>query len=163
MRIPLRSFAWIVLVLAGPAGDAAAQQRDWRVHSRGLLHQSVFNTGELGRPYSAGGTVAEGRPSMEWPPYSRLILDRRNYPGQHNSLGSGVWIAGTGPNGRVYAFCGAVSDNDGNPVSVVGVYSTPVELTRTENYPVLPDGSLNLAFDPDEAEEVIVSRWDTSA
>lgn len=165
----MRSFGWnlpalavlaVALAAAAP-GPAAAQQRDWRVHSRGLLHQSIFNTGELGRPYSAGGTVVEGRPSMEWPPYSRMILERRNYPGQHNSLGSGLWLAATGPSGRRYAFCGAVSNTDGDPVSVVGVYSTPIELTRIENYPVLADGSLNPAFDPDEAEEIIVSRWDT--
>ena len=143
------------------AGGATAQQRDWQVHSRGLLHQSVFNTGELGRPYSAGGTVVEGRPSLEWPPNSRMILDRRNYPGQHNSFGSGLWLAATGPDGREYAYAGAVSNTDGEPVPVVGVYSTPREVRRTENYPVLDDGSLNPAFDPDEAEEIIVSRWDT--
>ncbi len=149
----------MLVVLAGPA---RAQQRAWQVHTRGLLHQTVFNTGELGRPYSAGGTVPEGRPSMEWPPHSRLILDRRNYPGQHNSFGSGVWLAATRPDGtRQYAFCGAVSNTDGEPVPVVGVYSTPVEIRRIENFPVLEDGSLNPAFDPDEAEEIIIAVWDT--
>ena len=69
-----------------------------------------------------------------------------------------VW---RGPDGRQYAFCGAVSNTDGEPVPVVGVYASPIEVTRTENYPVLADGSLNPAFEPDEAEEVIVSRWNT--
>ncbi|MEX1275467.1 MAG: T9SS C-terminal target domain-containing protein, partial [Bacteroidota bacterium] len=139
-----------------------AQQRDWRVHSRGLLHQTVYNTGELGRAYNAGGTVQQGIPSMEWPPRSSLILDRTNYPGQHNSFGSGIWIAGTRPViGRRSAFCGAVSDASGNPVSVAGVYSNPIFLERTENYPVLANGNLNSAFNPDEAEEIIVSRWST--
>ena len=156
----MRSFP-ILLALALTAAGATAQQRDWQVHSRGLLHQSVFNTGELGRPYSAGGTVVDGRPSMEWPPNSRMILDRRNYPGQHLSFGSGIWIAGTTPGGRKYAFCGGVSDTDGDPVPVVGVYSTPVEIRRIENYPVLPDGSLNPGFNPDEAEEIIITTWDT--
>ena len=151
----------ILLIFSLPVGHAAAQQRDWQVHRRGLLHQSVFNTGELGRPYSAGGTVSEGRPSMEWPPNSRIILDRTNYPGQHNSFGSGIWLAATGPNGRQYAFCGAVSNTNGEPVPVVGVYSSPRQVSRTENYPVLEDGSLNPAFNPDEAEEIIVSSWDT--
>lgn len=155
------STAYILPLLLLAAGGASAQQRDWRVHTRGLLHQSVFNTGELGRPYNAGGTIPEGRPSMEWPPNSRLILDRQNYPGQHLSFGSGVWLAATGPNGRQFAYCGAVSDTDGEPVPVVGVYSTPVELSRTENYPVLEDGTLNPAFNPDEAEEIITSSWDT--
>ncbi len=155
-------FAVGTLMLLWPVMTAVAQQRDWRVHSRGLLHQTVYNTGELGRAYSAGGTVQEGIPSMEWPPRSSMILDRTNYPGQHNSFGSGIWIAGTRPLiGRRYAFCGAVSDASGNPVSVAGVYSTPLALERIENYPVLSNGNLNPAFNPDEAEEKIVSRWST--
>ena len=161
MNVLMKSFGLILLLLILSAGDAASQQRDWHVHTRGLLHQTVFNTGELGRPYSAGGTVSEGRPSMEWPSHSRIILDRRNYAGQHNSFGSGIWIAGTRSGGRRYALCGAVSNTNGEPVSVVGVYSSPIEIRRRENYPVLEDGSLNSAFDPDEAEEIIVSRWDT--
>lgn len=135
--------------------------RDWRVHRRGLLHQTVYNTGELGRAYNAGGAIQPGSPAMEWPPYSSIVLDRRNYPGQHNSFGSGVWLAGTKPSGRSFAFCGAVSNTSGAPVPVVGVYSTPIELSRIENYPVLEDGALNLDFNPDEAEEIIISGWDT--
>lgn len=153
---------FLILLLAGAgATEAVAQQRDWRVHTRGMLHQSVFNTGELGRPYSAGGTVTEGRPSMEWPPRSRLILERQNYPGQHNSFGSGIWVAATRSDGRRYAFSGAVSNSNGDPVPVVGVHSTPREIRRIENYPVLENGELNPAFNPDEAEEIIVSSWDT--
>ena len=135
--------------------------RDWRVHRRGLLHQAVYNTGELGRAYNAGGTVQPGSPSMEWPPNSSMVLDRVNYPGQHCSFGSGIWIAGTRPNeDRIYAFCGATSNSDGDPVPVLGVYSTPIELRRIENFPVLSNGELNTAFDPNEAEEIIISSWD---
>lgn len=142
--------------------DAGAQQRDWQVHSRGMLHQTVFNTGELGRPYSAGGNVVEGRPSLEWPAFSRMILDRRNYAGQHNSFGSGVWIAGTQGDQRRYSLAGAVSNTNGEPVPVVGVHSTPREVRRIENYPVLDSGELNPSYDPDEAEEIIISSWDTT-
>lgn len=150
------------LLLQAPASDeAAAQQRDWEVHSRGLLHQSIFNTGELGRPYSAGGTVVEGRPSLEWPPNSRIILDRQNYPGYHNSFGSGLWLSATRDGERVYSFGGAVSNTDGEPVPVVGVHVSPRRVERTTNYPVREDGSLNSAWDPNEAEEIIVSEWDT--
>ncbi len=152
---------FILLMLIASAGEAVSQQRDWSVHSRGLLHQTVFNTGELGRPYSAGGTVPEGRPSMEWPPNSRMILDRTNFQGQHNSFGSGIWLAATGPEGRSYAFNGAVSNTNGEPVPVVGVYSSPIEVRRIENYPVRADGSLNPGFNPDEAEEIIISAWNT--
>jgi hypothetical protein len=155
-------FAGVTLLLTWLVLTSVAQQRDWRVHNRGSLHQTVYNTGELGRAYSAGGTVQEGIPSMEWPPRSSMILDRTNYPGQHNSFGSGIWIAGTRPLiGRRYAFCGAVSDASGNPVSVAGVYSTPLALERIENYPVLSNGHLNPVFNPDEAEERIISRWST--
>jgi len=152
---------FIILLLAFLLNSAAAQVRDWEVHRRGLLHQSVYNTGELGRAYNAGGTVQASSPSMEWPPNSRMVLDRVNYPGQHNSFGSGIWIAGTRPQGRIYAFCGATSNSDGEPVPVVGVYSIPIEVRKMENFPVFSDGTLNPGFNPDEAEEIIISRWDT--
>lgn len=141
---------------------AFPQVRSWEVHRRGMLHQTVFNTGELGRTYDAGGTIDEGFPSMEWPPNSRMIIDRTNYPGQHNSFGSGIWIAGTRPAGRQYMYCGAVSENsDGDPMAVTGVFSNPISIERRENYPVLSNGNLNAAYDPDEAEEIIVSKWGT--
>ena len=98
---------------------------------------------------------------MEWPPRSRVIIDRTVNPGQHNSFGSGIWIAGTRPGGRQYMFCGAVSDGSGNPVTVAGLYSNPISIQRTENFPVLANGDLNPAYNPDEAEEIIVSRWGT--
>lgn len=157
----MKRIGFITLLLILSLGDGHAQSRDWRVHRRGMLHQAVYNTGELGRAYNAGGTVQPSSPSMEWPPNSSMVLDRVNYPGQHNSFGSGVWIAGTGPGGRVYTFCGATSNTNGEPVPVVGVYSTPLELRKIENFPVLADGELNPAYDPDEAEEIIISRWDT--
>lgn len=149
------------LLFAISLSPSFAQVRDWRVHQRGMLHQTVYNTGELGRGYDAGGTVNEGFPSMEWPPNSRMIIDRTIYPGQHNSFGSGLWIAGTLPGGRQYAYCGAVSDNDGHPTTVMGIYSRPISIERRENYPVLANGDLNPAYDPDEAEEIIVSKWGT--
>ena len=155
IRIVSAGFFLVLCLSLAPA------QRDWRVHDRGLLHQSVFNTGELGRAYNAGGTVQQGIPSMEWPPRSFMILERTNYPGHHNSFGSGIWLAGTRPGGRSYAFCGAVSDGSGNPVTVTGVYSTPLSLAKTQNFPVLPTGEPNPAFDSNEAEEIIVSSWST--
>ncbi len=151
----------IILLLFAVSVSTVQAQRDWRFHTRGLLHQTVYNTGELGRAYNAGGTIQEGFPSMEWPPRSRVIIDRTVYPGQHNSFGSGIWIAGTRPSGRQYMFCGAVSDGSGNPVTVAGLYSNPISIQRTENFPVLANGGLNPAYNPDEAEEIIVSRWGT--
>jgi hypothetical protein len=120
----------IIPLLVISLSDGFTQVRDWRVHRRGMLHQAVYNTGELGRAYNAGGTVQPSSPSMEWPPYSSLVLDRVNYPGQHNSFGSGVWIAGTQAGERTYAFCGATSNTSGEPVPVIGIYSSPLELRK---------------------------------
>jgi hypothetical protein len=156
-------FKLIVLLLLNIVlSETFSQTRDWEVHKRGMLHQAIYNTGELGRAYNAGGTVQPGSPSMEYPPYSRMVLDRINYPGQHNSFGSGIWIAGTTPDaGRTFAFCGATSNSNGDPVPVIGVYSTPISLQRIENYPVLENGEINPDFNPDEAEEIIISSWNT--
>jgi hypothetical protein len=157
----MKYLEFIILMLLVSFGDVYSQSRNWQVHRRGMLHQAVYNTGELGRAYNAGGSVQPSSPSMEWPPNSSMVLDRVNYPGQHNSFGSGIWIAGTRPSGRIYAFCGATSNSSGEPVPVVGVYSSPIDLQIIENFPVLSDGTLNPAFNPDEAEEMIISRWDT--
>lgn len=157
----MKQFIFIIFLMIITFNEGFSQRRDWRVHRRGLLHQAVYNTGELGRAYNSGGTVQLSSPSMEWPPNSRLILDRNIYPGQHNSFGSGIWIGGTRPDGRVYAFCGAVSNSSGKTVSVAGVYSIPLSIQRTTNYPVLDSGELNPDYDPDEAEEKIIASWDT--
>jgi hypothetical protein len=126
-----------------------------------MLHQTVYNTGELGRGYDNGvGGMLEGFSSMEWPPNSSLIIDRTRYAGQHSSFGGGLWLAGTRPSGRRFVYCGAVSDATGNPVPVQDV--TPLPIRRIENYPVLANGELNTAYDPNEAEEKIVATWGTT-
>lgn len=141
---------------------ATSQLRDYRTHRRGLLHQTVYNTGELGRAYDNGvGGVQPGFSSFEWPPNSRIVLDRTSYAGQHCSFGGGLWIAGTRPAGRQYMYCGAVSDANGNPIPVEGIYSSPISIERIENYPVLGDGNLNPAYNPNEAEEKIIAQWTT--
>jgi hypothetical protein len=139
------------------------QSRDYRVHSRSMLHQTIFNTGEVGRAYDAGSTGIPGGypPSMEWPPNGHGFLDRKEYEGQHNSMGGGVYLGVTRNGVRSYDYCGAVSDANGHTSPVEGVYSTPVSILRTENFPVLSNGSLNPAYNPDEAEEIIVSKWST--
>ncbi len=155
----------ILVALAAASSGAFSQLRDYRVHSRSLLHQTEYNTGEIGRAYSASGTVQPGFPCLEWPPNSTMILDRVNYPGQHNSFGSGIYVAATtAASGRLYSYDGAVTESNGeNPLPIEGVYSSPVSIDRVENYPVLADGSLNLAYNPNEAEEIITARWDCLA
>lgn len=153
----------IVILIAVTASAAFAQMRDYKVHKRSMLQQTVYNTGELGRAYDAGGTGIAGGypPSMEWPPYSHVFIDRKEYEGQHNSMGGGIYLGVTRKDQRLFAFCGAISDNNGNTSPVEGVYSTPILLERKENYPVLASGALNPAYNPDEAEEIIVSKWST--
>ena len=148
---------------------AFSQTRDYRIHQRGMLHETEYNTGEIGRGYDNGvGGVLNGFPSMEWPPNSSMIISRTNYAGQHNSFGGGLWLAGTRPDtaghylpaGRQYIYCGAISDANGNPVPTQGV--VPISIDRIENYPVLASGELNSAYDPNEAEERIVAKWSAS-
>lgn len=139
-----------------------AQQRDFRIHKRGMLHQTVYNTGELGRAFDNGTAgILIGYPSMEWPPYSYTIIDRKTYAGQHNSFGGGIHFAGTLGTVRQYVYCGAVTDDKGKATQVEGVYSYPISIERIENYPVLENGELNPNFNPDEAEEIITAKWGT--
>src|ERR1035437_4099711 len=140
-----------------------SQQRDYRVHSRSMLHQTVYNTGELGRAYDAGSSGIAGGypPSMEWPPNGHEFIDRKEYEGQHNSMGGGVYIGLTRKGKRLFDFCGAVSNTNGGTTPVEGVYSTPISVVRTENFPVLSNGTLNPSYNPNEAEEIIVSKWST--
>jgi hypothetical protein len=137
-------------------------QADYQIHSRGLLHQTVYNTGELGRQYDNGTSgMLKDFPSMEWPPNGYQIIDRSIYYGYHNAFGGGLWIAGTRKSARSYMYCGVLTDANGNSVTIENVYSFPISVERTENFPVRSDGTLNPSYDPNEAEEIIVSKWKT--
>lgn len=146
-----------VLVVAG--GIASAQLRDYAIHKRGMLYQTVYNTGELGRAYDQGsaGSV-RGIPSLEWPSRSETVVDGILYHGHYNSFGGGVYLAAARSDtaATLLSWCGGINE------PVAGRFSFPVSVQRTENYPILADGTLNPAYDPNEAEEIIVSRWGTS-
>jgi hypothetical protein len=159
----IRCTVYIFLILTVPWSAALPQVRDFRIHTRGLLHETVYNTGEVGRGYDNGTAgIIQGYPSMEWPPNSYMILDRTVYQGQHNTFGGGLWISGRRAGVARYMYCGALSDNNGNHQPVENVYSFPVSIERTENYPVLADGTLNPAYNPNEAEEIITGVWRTA-
>jgi hypothetical protein len=137
----------------------SGQGRKYAVHQRGMLHETIYNTGEIGRTYDQGDAgITKGFPSFEWPGNSAFTVDGKYYSGQHNSFGGGMQLAATRRDtvARLYAYCGAIS---GLPVA--GVQSFPQLISRTENYPVLGNGDLNPAYNPDEAEETIVSKWAT--
>jgi hypothetical protein len=142
---------------------AMSQSRTPQYHTRGMLHQTVFNTGELGRAYDRGDNgMIKGHSSMEWPPNSSLILNGFEYKGSHNSLGGGLYISGFKGGVNFTATCGAVTTaGNGQSVPVTGVYVNPGTITRIENFPVLSNGDLNPGYNPNEAEEIIVAQWTT--
>ena len=83
-----------VLIAFLYAGLSFGQIREYRIHSRSMLHETVFNTGEIGRAwmYGAAGDVT-GVPLMEWPPNSATSFGTTKYSGQENSIGGGLYIA----------------------------------------------------------------------
>jgi len=109
-----------------------------------------------------------GIPSFEWPGnFAKgassnfvTIVDGQQYIGHHNSYGGGVHIAADRVGGlaRLYSFCGGLQDAG----TLEGVQCFPLSQERIENYLILTDGSLNRAYNPDEAEEIIISKWATS-
>ncbi|MDI6804558.1 MAG: T9SS C-terminal target domain-containing protein [Bacteroidota bacterium] len=158
----MKYILFVFLLLTLPFEGLFSQLRDFRIHQRGMLHQTVFNTGEVGRTFDNGTAgMLVGYPSMEWPPNSSMIIDRTKYAGQHNSFGGGLYIGGTRGTVRQYIYCGAVTDATGKATQVENIYSYPISIERIENYPVLATGILNPAYNPDEAEEIIVAKWGT--
>lgn len=142
-----------------------SQIREYKIHKRGMLHETVFNTGEIGRGWATGEAGNETDvPLFEWPPYSHTFVEGIEYSGQHNLLGAGVYIAANiegslGIDNRLYAMCGAVGAS--LPEVVFGRWSYPLFMEKIENFPILADGSLNPAYDPNEAEEIIKTSWGT--
>ena len=154
---PINKAAFLLCLFGGVA--AGQMQRDYSIHRRGMLNQTAYNTGELGRKYVTSNANTEpGIPSFEWPGSSATNVDAKQYTGQHNSYGGGVQIAASRVDStrRLIAYCGGVLDAVAEYVN-----SFPLKQERIENYPVLADGSLNPAYNPDEAEEVIISKWAT--
>lgn len=159
----MKSRMRIAVLLTLMFSTAFSQSRTPQNHVRGMLHQTVYNTGELGRAFDRGDTgMPDGYSSLEWPSNSTIILDRTKYPGQHNSFGGGLYISGR-KNGTVQTIaCGAVTTTgNGQTVPIAGVYCDPGSTTRTENYPVLASGALNPSYNPNQAEEIIVAKWTT--
>lgn len=141
-------------------------QRDYRTHVRSMLRQTIYNTGEIGRALEASKSTQVGIPSgtssWEWPPNSYQILDGIVYWGHQNSFGAGILFSADVNGQNVRRACGAVTDGSGNSTQVSGVYVIPGSITRIENYPTLPDGSLNPSYNPNEAEEIIITTYRTT-
>ena len=165
-------FKTFLLVLALSTVASAQLTRDYRTHTRGMLWQTVFNTGEIGRAYDDGasGSLPDNH-SMEWPGNSAFRLGEEKFDGFYNAFGGGIWIgADTGKVGNRKFFtlanggiveCGMVSDNGGNAIPVEGMFSYPVSIEKITNFPLNADGSVNANYNPNEAEEIIKAKWDT--
>jgi hypothetical protein len=97
---PIKNLLCLLCLCAGVA--AAQQSRSYLIHNRGMLHQTVYNTGELGRAYDNSTLkLVPGEPSFEWPGNFAAgvasnfvtIVDGQQYAGHNNSYGGGVHIA----------------------------------------------------------------------
>jgi len=145
---------------------AFGQIREYKIHDRGMLHNTVFNTGEIGRAWQTGeaGNFTSV-PVFEWPPYSKTIVEGIEYDGQHNIMGAGFYIGANlasapGEQNRLFALCGGVGGS--SPEVAIGRWSFPLYMDEIENFPLLEDGSLNPDYDPNEAEEIIRTAWASS-
>jgi hypothetical protein len=157
---------WISTSLMILSSFSAAQIREYRIHDRGMLHNTVFNTGEIGRGWMTGEAGNKTSvPLFEWPSRSKTTFGSIEYSGQHNLLGAGVYMAANlngkpGKDNRLYSFCGGVGASQ--PEVVFGRWSFPLYMEEIENFPLLPDGDLNPDYNPDEAEEIITTAWASS-
>jgi len=161
-----KKFIFLISLLVISAGVNIAQIREYRIHERGMLHETVFNTGEIGRAWMTGDAGNKTSvPLFEWPSRSATVVEGLEYSGQHNIIGAGVYLGANldglpGKANRLYAFCGGVGA--GQPEVTFGRWVFPLNIERKENYPVLADGSLNPNYLPDEAEEIIIASFATS-
>jgi hypothetical protein len=157
----------LVTFSVAPQSANAQQVRAKEKHTRGMLHETVYNTGEIGKKWFYRDHDITLDPQMEWPGGSSTIIDGTQYSGQHNIIGGGISIAASYPENnifdtskRLYSFSGSAGEHV--PITVAGVYAFPTGLERIENFPLLEDGSVNSAYDPDEAEEIIIASWATN-
>ncbi len=164
MKIIQKTLSISLILLV--ASVAFGQIREYKIHDRGMLHNTVFNTGEIGRAWQTGeaGNYTSV-PVFEWPPYSKTIVDGIEYDGQHNILGAGFYIAANlaslpGETNRLFAFCGGVGAS--SPEVAMGRWVFPLSMEEIENFPLLEDGSINPDYNPNEAEEIIIASWASS-
>jgi len=149
--------------------NIAYSQVDKRVHDRGMLHETVYNTGTIGKPWQYGSAGEKtDLPSMEWPSRSKTVVGGIEYSGQHNIIGAGIYVSANvkgrpGRENRIYAGCGGIGSS--SPEMPFGKWSFPISIEEIENFPLIPDpdghGILNPDYDPDKAEEIIIAKWAT--
>ena len=153
----------VVMLLVLIFGKGNSQVREFRIHDRGMIHETVYNTGTIGRPWIVHAVT--NLPLMEWPPRSRTIIEGIEYDGHHNIYGAGIYVTAnpkgkSGRENRIFAFCGGIGTSTTTELPF-GRWSFPISMEEIKNFPILADGSLNPNYNPDEAEEIIIARWAT--
>ncbi|RPI06186.1 MAG: hypothetical protein EHM64_03925 [Ignavibacteriae bacterium] len=170
-----KSILSILIFTALMWSQVCAQQEAWQTLTRGLLHQSVYNTGALGVQYNLFRTSYSGdslHKALEWPGNSYFRYDNKDY-WYYNSSGAGLMLlcdTGTTANRADYLIYDAVNGAAGlDMVGVLGIggagdyrsgeglHHWPGVALKTTNYPLNSDGTWNLSYDPNEAEEKIVT------
>ncbi len=152
---------------------SAFGQMEYFIHDRGMLNQSVFNAGSIGyaapQPADHSPEAPYYQPAGEWPPYSYFVTADREYTGSHCMMGGGIQIQGIPGDSvvnapeEILALCTGYYDVSAHQsyLSTTIGHSAPISFTKTNNFPVLEDGSLNPSYDPDEAEQKIVAVFAT--
>ncbi len=165
-----KSFVNISILLLSflllPNFSLPQEARKYEIHDRGMLHETEFNTGEIGRAWQTG---AQGEktdvPLFEWPGNSHVIINGTEYSGHENILGAGVYIAANpdgkpGFSNRIFAMCGGVGASQ--PEVAYGQWSFPISISKINNFPLLSNGKLNPDYNPNEAEQIITAKWASS-
>jgi len=166
----------ILIVVSFSVGFA---QEAWQTHTRGLLHQSVFNTGALGVQYNSFRSAYSGdslRTPFEWPGNSYFRLNNHDY-WQYNENGAGLVLCcdtgkTTNVNRGTFIFIDSVASTTTKGIDMVGclgaggggtyrdgtgLHYWPGAVVKTTNFPLKSDGTWDSNYDPKEAEEKIVS------
>ena len=174
-------FSVLIVAIACSLGFA---QEKWETHTRGLLHQSVFNTGALGVQwymFSTGAYQGDSlRTPFEWPGNSYFSLNNHNFWYYNGNGGGLVLCCDTGlttnrSRGK-YIFIDSVASTTTKGVDMVGCLSSsgggqyrdgsklhywPGTAAKTTNYPLNADGTWNSSYNPNEAEEIITTSVHT--
>ena len=145
-----------------------SQVREYKIHDRGMIHETVYNTGTIGRPWLI--YAATNLPLMEWPPRSRAFIEDFEHDGHHNIYGAGIYVTANeqdkpGRENRIFSFCGGIGTRTETELPF-GRWSFPISIEEIENFPLIKDetghGIINPNYNPDEAEEIIIAKWATS-
>jgi hypothetical protein len=157
-------------------------QEAWETHTRGLLHQSVFNTGALGVQYNSFRSAYSGdslRKTFEWPGNSYFKYENKDY-WYYNSCGAGLMmVCDTVKNGRKGEYLiydtvlsakgidmiGCLGAGGGGTYrDGTGTFYWPGTVSKVLNTPLNTDGSwksigtsIPTQYNPNEAEEIITS------